>query len=213
MRWAVVILAVASIAVGLALGNQLDVFWKAATICLECIGIAQTPRPTRALPTRCPVAPRKAVLSPRPALFPPCPSGPAASAWRSRQQRRSFSTATSRVLPRARYSPAPPRLYACRCSTATRARGPWAPAPSARFKTRWAACGATSPSTYWAALCSLASCWDALSAGSCAPSASCRTCSTRYPSASSGFRAVSTERCAGSSMSCSSASWCSSRSP
>ena len=40
MRWAVVIVAVASIAVGLALGNQLDVFWKAATICLECIGIA-----------------------------------------------------------------------------------------------------------------------------------------------------------------------------
>lgn len=40
VRWAVVILAVASIAVGLALGNQLDVFWKAATICLECIGIA-----------------------------------------------------------------------------------------------------------------------------------------------------------------------------
>ena len=40
VRWAVVVLAIASIVVGLALGNQLDVFWKAATICLECIGIA-----------------------------------------------------------------------------------------------------------------------------------------------------------------------------
>ena len=39
-RWAVVVLAIALVAVGLALSNQLDVFWKAATICLECIGIA-----------------------------------------------------------------------------------------------------------------------------------------------------------------------------
>ena len=40
VRWAVVAVALVGIAVGLALGDQLEVFWKAATICLECIGIA-----------------------------------------------------------------------------------------------------------------------------------------------------------------------------
>lgn len=40
IRWTVVVVAVAFIAVGLALGDQLEVFWKAATVCLECIGIA-----------------------------------------------------------------------------------------------------------------------------------------------------------------------------
>lgn len=39
-RWAVVVLAVVFIVVGLLGNEQLDVFWKAATICLECIGIA-----------------------------------------------------------------------------------------------------------------------------------------------------------------------------
>lgn len=39
-RWAVVVLAVAFIVVGLLGNQQIEVFWKAATICLECIGIA-----------------------------------------------------------------------------------------------------------------------------------------------------------------------------
>lgn len=39
-RWVVVVLGVAFVIVGLWLGQQYDVFWKAATLCLECIGIA-----------------------------------------------------------------------------------------------------------------------------------------------------------------------------
>lgn len=39
-RWVVVALALAAVAAGLLAGQQLDVFWKAATVCLECIGIA-----------------------------------------------------------------------------------------------------------------------------------------------------------------------------
>ena len=39
-RWAVVALAVVFIVAGLLGGEQIAVFWKAATICLECIGIA-----------------------------------------------------------------------------------------------------------------------------------------------------------------------------
>lgn len=39
-RWIVFALAVAAVVVGLLAGQQLDVFWKAATVCLECIGIA-----------------------------------------------------------------------------------------------------------------------------------------------------------------------------
>lgn len=40
VRWAVLTLAVALIAIGVAGEEQLEVFWKAVTICLECIGIA-----------------------------------------------------------------------------------------------------------------------------------------------------------------------------
>lgn len=40
VRWAVVVLGAVFVAVGLWLGQQHDVFWKAATLCLECIGIA-----------------------------------------------------------------------------------------------------------------------------------------------------------------------------
>lgn len=39
VRWAVLAVAVAFVLVGLLFGEQLDVYWKAATVCLECIGI------------------------------------------------------------------------------------------------------------------------------------------------------------------------------
>lgn len=39
VRWALLAVAVAFVLVGLALGEQVEVYWKAATVCLECIGI------------------------------------------------------------------------------------------------------------------------------------------------------------------------------
>ena len=39
LRWAVLALAAAFVLVGLLLGEHTPVYWKAATVCLECIGI------------------------------------------------------------------------------------------------------------------------------------------------------------------------------
>lgn len=39
VRWVVLVAAVALIAVGVAAGEHLEVFWKAVTVCLECVGI------------------------------------------------------------------------------------------------------------------------------------------------------------------------------
>lgn len=39
VRWVVLAAAVAFIAVGVAAGEHLEVFWKAVTVCLECVGI------------------------------------------------------------------------------------------------------------------------------------------------------------------------------
>lgn len=39
-RWIVLAAAIVCVAVGLLGSEQIAVYWKAATICLECIGIA-----------------------------------------------------------------------------------------------------------------------------------------------------------------------------
>lgn len=39
-RWAALAVAVALVAAGVAAGEHLEVFWKAVTVCLECVGIA-----------------------------------------------------------------------------------------------------------------------------------------------------------------------------
>lgn len=39
LRWALLVAAVVLIAVGVAAGEHLEVFWKAVTVCLECVGI------------------------------------------------------------------------------------------------------------------------------------------------------------------------------
>lgn len=39
VRWALLLLGAAFVVAGLVLDEQLQVYWKAATVCLECIGI------------------------------------------------------------------------------------------------------------------------------------------------------------------------------